>query len=146
MIPIIRSREEFELLKERASQGDPKDQCAVADICADYSRAEFFDAAEAARWYAKAAEQGHPRAQGLLGMFYASGIGGVEKDMDKAEQWLLKSARNGDADGQYALAGIYTMKPDLVKAEYWLEKSAEQGNNEAVAMLGAIKLLLRSEV
>ena len=140
-IPVIRTREDLEGLKKRAMNGSPDAQCAVADICADDSRADFFDAKEAVFWYEKAALQGHTRAQWLFGASYFQGIG-AEQDMDAAELWLLKSAQGGNADGQYTLGGFYFMKPDIVKAQYWIEKAAEQGHGEAKAMFGAINQLL----
>ena len=144
-VPIIRTHEDFEALKRKASQGDSEAQCAMADICADNTRVEFFDLQEAAFWYEKAAGQGRTRAQWLLGTSYFQGMG-VEKDLQLAEHWLLKSAQSGDADGQYALGGFYFMKPDIVKAEYWLEKAAEQGHEEARAAIGAVKALLETGI
>ena len=117
-------------------------QCNLADIYADDTRFEFFDVGEAVYWYGKAAEQGHTRAQWLLGACYSQGIG-VEKDAERAEHWLLKSAQSGDAEGQYSLGGFYFMKPDIVKAEYWIGKAADNGHEEAKTMLEAIKHLLK---
>ena len=137
----VHTQEDFEELKKRALLGDPAAQCAVADLCADDSRAAFFDLPEAVIWYERAAAQGHTKAQWLLGISYAQGMG-VEKDLAKAESWLLKSAHSGDADGQYALGGFYFMMPDIVKAEYWLDKAVGQGHADAQAVIGAIKILL----
>ena len=144
-VPVIRTSEDFEELKKKASQGDAETQCAVADICADYTRTEFYNTTEAVYWYEKAAEQGFTRAQWLLGASYFQGMG-IEKDLTKAEQWLLRAAESGDVDGQYALGGFYFMKPDIVKAEYWLEKAAAQGHKEAKAGLGAVKKLLETYI
>jgi len=124
-----------------ANSGDIEAQCTVADIYADDSRIETFDVTEAVYWYEKAAEQGHTRAQWLLGACYSQGLG-IEADQEKAEQWLLKSAQAGDAEGQYSLGGFYFMKPDIVKAEYWIGKAAEQGHEDAKTMLVAVKHLL----
>jgi len=143
-VPVVRTREDFDALKQKALEGNPVIQCQVADICADYSRSDFYDVAEAAHWYEKAAAQGNTRAQWLLGLFYFQGLGGLRQDNEKAEEWLLKSAHSGDVDGQYALGGFYSMKPDLVKAEYWLEKAVDGGNPEARVMLDGVRLLLRT--
>jgi TPR repeat protein len=140
LVPIVRSREDFEELKRKASYGDPALQCAVGDICADYNRTEFLNFPEAVYWYKKAAEQGNSRAQWLLGVSYSQGIG-VEVDTVKGEQWLLKSAEIGDADGQYALGGFYSLKNDYTKAALWMGKAAKQGHKEASAMLGALEIL-----
>ena len=125
----------------KASNGDMEAQCAIADIYADDSRIDTYDVAEAVYWYEKAAEQGHSRAQWLLGACYSQGIG-VDKDLGKAESWLLKSAQAGDADGQYTLGGYYFMIPDIVKAEYWMGLAVEQGHIDARSALAAIKQLM----
>ena len=142
VIPIIRTREEFDGLKRQAIDGEPKLQCAVADICSDDSRTEFYNLSEAAYWYEKAAALGHTRAQWLLGVCYLEGIG-VDQNSEQAEFWLLKSADSGNADGQFTLGGYYFMKPDIVKTEYWVKKAASQGHEDAIKMLTAIKHLLK---
>ncbi|MDR2571072.1 MAG: sel1 repeat family protein [Oscillospiraceae bacterium] len=128
-------------LKSKAESGDMEAQCYLADLYADDSRVDTFNITEAVYWYEKAAEQGHSRAQWLLGACYSQGVG-VSKDLDKAESWLLKSAQAGDADGQYTLGGFYFMLPDIVKAEYWIGLAAEQEHGEAKAALVAIKQLM----
>jgi len=125
----------------KASNGDKEAQCAIADIYADNSRVDTFNIAEAVYWYEQAAEQGHSRAQWLLGACYSQGLG-VSADTEKAEFWLLKSAQSGDAEGQYSLGGFYFMLPDIVKAEYWLGLAAEQNHVEAKAALASIRQLL----
>lgn len=35
-----------------------------------------------------------------LGLCYASGIGGVKKDIDEAMKWVKKAAKQGNADAQ----------------------------------------------
>ena len=58
---------------------------------------------EAAKWYRKAAEQGHAEAQLWLGNCYYLGEG-VPKDEAEAERWWRKAAEQGQADAQKALA------------------------------------------
>ena len=52
------------------------------------------DSAEAARWWRKAAEQGHANAQSKLGAMYADGVG-VLKDEIEALAWFSVSAASG---------------------------------------------------
>ncbi|MDR3357639.1 MAG: sel1 repeat family protein [Desulfovibrio sp.] len=52
------------------------------------------DDAKAAKWFRKAAEQGHSDAQYDLGEMYATG-GGVTKDDAKAAEWYGKSLSRG---------------------------------------------------
>ena len=134
-------------LKKLALEGDSEAQCNLADLYCDHTNAEFYDVTESMHWYGKAAEQGHTRAQWLLGAGYMQGLG-VEKDLAKAEHWLIKSAQSGDPEAQYALSGLYMMKSDFVKAEYWLEMAINQGLNvrEAKIILESIKLMLNSNI
>jgi len=54
--------------------------------------------AEAARWYQKAAAQGHPGAQCNLGGIYASNQG-LKQVHAEAVRWYRKAAEQGDAVG-----------------------------------------------
>ena len=54
------------------------------------------DFKNAAEYFLKAAEDGHPDAQCNLGVLYAKGLG-VPKDMKDALRWLLKAAEQGHA-------------------------------------------------
>ena len=60
------------------------------------------DLAEAAKWYRKAAEQGHSEAQYQLGECYYCGHG-VDKDYNEAVKWFRKAAEQGNSDAQYTL-------------------------------------------
>jgi len=53
------------------------------------------DAQEGFKWSYKAAEQGIPDAQAMVGMAYYEGCG-VEKDLNKAVYFLEKAKKNGD--------------------------------------------------
>ena len=55
------------------------------------------DAAEAVKWYRKAAEQGFAAAQYNLGVCYYSGEG-VAKDAAEAVKWFRKAAEQGFAE------------------------------------------------
>ena len=53
------------------------------------------DAAEAAKWYGKAAEQGDGDAQGYLGILYAQGSG-VAQNLVLAYMWFNLAAIRGN--------------------------------------------------
>lgn len=53
------------------------------------------DYSQAVKWYLKAAEQGHVKAQVQLGICYANGLG-VDKNESKAYGWWLKAAKQGN--------------------------------------------------
>lgn len=52
------------------------------------------DKFKAFEWYKKAAEQGSPGAQGMVGLLYLNGEA-VRQDKFKAKSWLGKSCDNG---------------------------------------------------
>jgi len=60
----------------------------------------------AAELWGKAAKAGHIRAQNGLGILYRDGLG-LEKNVEEAISWFLKSADNGYAYGMYNLATVY---------------------------------------
>ena len=60
------------------------------------------DYAEAAKWYRKAAEQGHADAQYFLGSLYYNGQG-VAQDEAEAERWFRKAAVQGHTKAIHVL-------------------------------------------
>src|SRR4029077_8235109 len=52
---------------------------------------------EAAKWFRRAADQGHNLAQEYLGLSYATGLG-VPQDNIHAYMWLSLAAAQGDQD------------------------------------------------
>jgi len=51
------------------------------------------------RLYLKSAEQGEPQAEYNVFVYYMNGIG-MEKDADKAAEWLLKAYQHGSKDAE----------------------------------------------
>jgi TPR repeat protein len=93
------------------------------------------------RWYAKAAEFGHIRAQLKLGEMYYYGIG-TEKKPGVAAKWLKQPAEQGYSNAQYLLGLIYSKGEgsDIVKSNsealYWFKKAAEDYHAEAAYQAG----------
>ncbi len=89
---------------------------------------------EAAKWYRKAAEQGHPYAQFSLGLALYNGDG-VKKDLAEAISWYRKSAEGGADKAQFNLGNAYWngkgAPQDYVEAAKWYRKAAEQGMPQA---------------
>jgi hypothetical protein len=83
------------------------------------------DEAEAAKWYRKAAEQGHVTAQLNLGILFERGLG-VAQDYAEAARWYTKAAEQENADAQYKIAVLYEqgsgLALDLEKARYWYDR------------------------
>ena len=63
----------------------------------------------AAKWFERAASQGHARSQFEIGLHYAYGCG-VEQDLAKAEEWILMAVRNGQVEAELSLKGVQDMK------------------------------------
>ena len=66
---------------------------------------------------------------------------GVERDVTEAVNWFIRSAEQGDANGQCNLGRMYAMGSgvdlDLVKAYQWLSLSGAQGESTARTLLAA---------
>jgi hypothetical protein len=97
------------------------------------------DAAEAARWFAVAAENGAPEAQYNLGLMHYRGEG-VPRQLHEALKWMRQAATNGHvpaqrAVGQLYLTGLDTMDQDFQEARTWLASAASQGDRESQRLL-----------
>ena len=86
------------------------------------------------------AEQGHAKAQAILGLMYRKGQG-VEKNDKEPAKWFQKAAEQGDADAQFCLGAMYYngegVPQDYAEAVKWFRKAAEQ-KHAAQAMLGGM--------
>ncbi len=127
-------------LEAQADSGDPEAQHAMGLRC-EQSLAE----GEAAAWYRRAAEQGHPGAQNNLGLLYFTGRG-VERDHARALELYESAARQNDPSG-LANLGImhlfgHEVTQDRDRALQLLEEAAVLGNHRA-QYLTAVLLLER---
>lgn len=65
-----------------------------------------------------------------IGKMHCYGLG-TEQDYEKAFEWFLKSAHEGNKFAQYSLANLYYygngVEKDLSQAFWWYRKSSEQG-------------------
>ena len=93
-------------------------------------------------WYRKAAEQGFPLSQYLVGSMYAKGAEGFTKNAVRAAYWYRKAAEQGHADAQFSLGFMYVngegVPEDDTQALTWFRKAAEQGDATAQALLGGM--------
>ena len=66
---------------------------------------------------------------------YHHGLGGIQKDLNKAFHWAKRAAKQRYAPAQYVLAAMYAKgegtQQDLHKAFRWVKKAAEQGHTTA---------------
>ena len=81
------------------------------------------------------AQNGIIDAQVNLGLRYATGRRGVEKDQGKSFKWYFRAAVQGDALAQNAVGIMYQEGRGGTKNEFeaakWFLKAAEQGNADA---------------
>ena len=126
-------------IKTRAEQGQVSAQIKMGLWYLDGSNGVAEDSVEAAKWFRKAAEQGHALAQSMLGAMYYAGLG-VTKDHAEMVKWVSKAAEQGDAEGQFRLGHYYCkglgVGEDHAEAVKWFRNSAEQGHVAAQYNLG----------
>lgn len=86
------------------------------------------DPTEAIKWFSKAAEQGHIRAQALLAEMLDYGEG-VTQSLGKAIDLYRKAAEGGDIEAQLRLSEIYRLgrgvKVDAEEATKWLRMATD---------------------
>lgn len=127
--------------KALAEGGDKYGQYNLAVFYTDDSLGVPQDYAQAARWYRRAAQQGHVEAQFKLAVMYIYGYG-VPVDRHKTIYWFFRSALEGHIDAQYNLGFMYRNGLDLkandAEAARWFRRAAEQGSPNAQAALGVM--------
>jgi len=116
--PAQEPSELFWAALEEARWGEAEAQYMVANM---YEKGEGVekDPKEAASWYEKAADQGHPYSMYKLADMYEKGEG-VAKDDAKAAEWFKKAAESGaaKADDPGYSAQLRQMEVGAMKARY----------------------------
>jgi hypothetical protein len=74
------------------------------------------------KWYRKAADQGHAKAQSDLGYMYSNGEG-VPEDDAEAVKWVRKAADQGLAKAQHSLGAMYSDGEGVLKDEAEFRKT-----------------------
>lgn len=110
-------------------------------LCYENGEGVRQDYTKALRWYTKAAELGHVRAQCSAGVLCENGgEGEFEPRPEEAFSWYLKSAEQGNARAQLLLASAYRRgfgcEQDPVAAVHWYTRAAEQDYAQAQYDLG----------
>lgn len=131
---ISRSKKYKELIKV-ANKGNVEAQYNLGEYCYSNFRRE-----EATKWYLKAAEQGHAKAQTKLADCYWNGDG-ITKNHSLASYWYNKAVELGNEEAMDWLGWRYYFgsdgyPKDLNKSLYWCKKAAEKGNPESQWFLG----------
>ena len=96
------------------------------------------DFQEAVKWFCKAAEQGHPAGQRMLGRMHEFGRG-VTRNYAEAVCWYRRAAEQGERSAQYDLGHMCFkgkgIPRDDVEAYRWFLLSKIFNSHEAVARL-----------
>lgn len=127
-------------LRQAAATGDPAAYFAIA-VNYTEGAGSTPDLAEAAKYYAKAAEAGLAPAQYRLGSLYEKGRG-VEKNLETARDWYRRAAEQGNAKASHNLAVLYAEgfsgNPEFPDAAYWFKKAANFGLADSQYNLGIL--------
>ncbi|KAK3817141.1 MAG: hypothetical protein JOS17DRAFT_820513 [Linnemannia elongata] len=96
-------------------------------------------------WFPKAALQGSPTAQSMVGRMYRSGKG-VPQDYSEALSWLNKLSNHNDPDALREIGVMYLQGQGVPKsyltAKEWFVKAVNFGCEEAVASLSEVLQLI----
>ncbi|MBI5773624.1 MAG: SEL1-like repeat protein [Verrucomicrobia bacterium] len=132
-------RKLFAEFRVKAEKGDAQSQAELGSVFYHGDLGVAKDEVEAVKWFQKAAEQNHAKAQYNLGALYANGEG-VMKDEAQAVKWFRKAAEQNHAKAQYNLGNCYYDGEGVVKndveAVKWYRKAAEQNDIRAQSHLG----------
>ena len=103
---------------------------AASGAAADFEAGVAADAAKAAYWYGRAAEQDDPVAQAYLAEMYAKGLG-IAPDDVAALKWYRRAAELGHPASQYNVGLFYAfgrgVEPNDVEAYAWMTVAFENG-------------------
>lgn len=124
------------LFKELAEKDYALAQETLGVIYLSRGRQGGFDLRPAVRWLEKAADNGAPNSQWMVGGFYSEGRV-VDPDAEKAVKYIKKAAQKGHSRAQTILAKYYlqgvgeTIEKDVDLGTHWLKKAAELHEPEA---------------
>ena len=127
-----------EKFRESAESGDIASQYYLG-LAYDAGNGVKHDTQQALVWITKAAENGYPPAQNMLGDWLLIGYHGITQDTNKGIEWYMKAAEKHNLDAEINLYRIYGKsgsKYDPEKYVYWLHRAAEDGSTQAYWQLG----------
>ncbi len=126
---------DFAQMKEQAEKGDAEAQFNLGKMYSDGDGIQS-NFQEAKKWMRKAAEQGEPKAE------YVLGITLVAEASPEAIKWFRKAADQGNALAQCALGKIYfsgsVAAQDYSESAKWFIKAANSGLADAQFCVGLL--------
>jgi TPR repeat protein len=108
-------------------------------------RDEPSDKQNAIKHLTSAANKGHTKSKGLVGLLFAEGFEGQPQDLKKALSYLMDAAEEGDEPSQFNVGlllatGFEDQPCDLKKATDYFIAAAEQGLTQAMIELAKIHM------
>lgn len=97
----------FHFYELAAELGQPE---SMNDLGWYYSTPDYYDDNKSYYWYRKGAKAGFPMAITAFGLCHINAVG-IQQNMEKGIEWLLKAADLGEADAYISLISIYSNDP-----------------------------------
>ncbi len=88
----------------------------------------------------KQVESGHAESAFFIASAFADGVMGIEKNLEKAKEWFLKSAEMGYVHGMFEAANMLFRDAVYDEAKTWFSKAAKQGHGESMYRLSLYNL------
>lgn len=118
------------------------DDDALFELAKKYDEADEYG--ESLPLYIELAEKGYAKAQNRLGRIYEFGEAKVEKDLEKAFDWFMKSAMQGNTDAMVNLGDLYKElgfpEDNPEKGVEWYFKAKELGSVRVLSRIGILYL------
>ena len=95
------------------------------------------DSQKAFQLNAQWAKSGMHDAVLAMGWFYLNGVG-VEQDIEQAELWYRKSARQGNPSAMYSLGIMSCDRRDYADALVWFRRATDKGHARSLFWLGKL--------
>lgn len=125
-----------------AEKGNAEAQCSMGDVYYYGNCGILPNPEEAFKWYLKSAQKNHPTGLKRVGTRYLDGHG-VEKDLDKAEEYLLRARDNGASDIDFFLGDVAMCRKDYGTAIELFEEFPD--DPAAFFMIGHCHALLAEQ-
>ena len=97
----------FHYYEIAAEMGQPE---SMNDLGWYYSTPDYYNENKSYYWYRKGAKAGSSMAMTGFGLCHINGVG-IQQNLEKGIEWLLKAADLGEADAYIALISIYRTDP-----------------------------------
>ncbi len=122
-------------LIKKAKRGNKERQYELAQKSASGYKDIKQDEEQAFYWYQQAANQGHVKAQGMLGLFYKNGIG-TEVDIVKAKEWYKKASANGHIMSYLNHGMLLLQEKDYVGSDALLQNVIYSDKRDSLRLKG----------